>query len=81
MGSGGGRFGGGSIRSMTSGPDRERSSFKHLAHVKRLFPYITRYKWVLIACISAMLLQRLLFNVMPMLTKMLYDGLAYEHIR
>lgn len=81
MGGGGGRFGGGSMRSMTSGPStRERSSFKHLAHIKRLFPYVARYKWVLIACISAMLVQRLLFNVMPMLTKMLYDGLAYEHI-
>ena len=77
-GTGGGMRYGGSGR--MGGVQRERSSFKHLNHIKRLFPYVARYKYVLIACITALLLQRMVFSVMPLLMKFVYDGLAYDHI-
>ena len=48
-----------------TGVVRERSSVKHLAHLKRLFPYVRRYAWALTLAIVGLLLARLAMNVVP----------------
>ena len=55
---------------------RERSSFKHLGHLTKLFPYIKRYKWVLIICIAAILGHRGLMAVMPQFMRVAMNSLA-----
>ena len=58
------------------GPARERSSFKHLGHLKRLFPYIRRYAWVLGLAILGLLITRLAFNIVPQFMKTAIDSLT-----
>ena len=58
------------------GPRRERSSFKHLSHLKRLVPYVRRFGWVLLASISGLLLARLLDALVPLYMKDAIDSLA-----
>lgn len=72
-GSSSGRWGG-----TTSGSriPRERSSFKHLGHLKKLFPYIVKYKWILIICILAILCHRGLMSYMPQFMKVALNDLA-----
>lgn len=55
---------------------RERSSSGHLAHLKRLGPYVRRYAWVLGASIFALLITRLLDAFVPLLIKTAIDSLA-----
>ncbi len=59
---------------------RERSSFKHLGHLKRLFPYVRRYAWVLGLAIVGLLLTRLLFNLVPQLMRIAVDSLEDPEI-
>ena len=54
---------------------RERSSFKHLGHLRRLFPYVRRYAWVLVLAIVGLLLTRLAYNFVPQLMRIAIDSL------
>ena len=65
-------------RSMAA--SRERSSFKHLGHLRRLFPYVRRYAWVLGFAIVGLLLTRLLFNLVPQLMRIAVDSLEDPEI-
>ncbi|MYD42663.1 MAG: ABC transporter ATP-binding protein [Gammaproteobacteria bacterium] len=79
---GSGGFSGGSSSGRWGGTvsggriQRERSSFKHLGHLKKLFPYIAKYKWILIICIAAILGHRGLMAVMPQFMKVVMNDLA-----
>lgn len=55
---------------------RERSSFGHLGHLKRLGPYVRRYAWVLSVSIFALLITRVLDAFVPLLIKTAIDSLA-----
>ncbi len=68
------RFGGG--YGTISKATRERSSFKHLGHLKRLSPYVRRYAWVLVLAILGLLLTRLAVNLVPQLMRIAIDSLA-----
>ncbi len=59
-----------------SGPRRERSSFKQLGHLTRLFDYLRQYGWVLGAAIFGLLLTRIFDAVVPLLMKTAIDSLA-----
>ena len=59
----------------TMGASRERSSFKHLGHLRRLFPYVRRYAWILAFAILGLLLTRLAYNLVPQLMKIAIDSL------
>ena len=59
-----------------TGVVRERSSVKHLAHLKRLFPYVRRYAWALTLAIVGLLLARLAMNVVPQFMRTGIDSLA-----
>lgn len=62
------------------GPRRERSSFKHLGHLKRLKPYVGRYAWVLVGSITGLLVTRLLDAFVPLFMKTAIDSLADPEI-
>ena len=64
----------------TMGASRERSSFKHLGHLRRLFPYIRRYAWVLGVAIVGLLLTRLAYNLVPQLMRIAIDSLENPEI-
>ena len=68
---GGGRWGG-----AVGGPQRERASFKHLGHLKRLMPYVRRYAVVLVYGIVGLLLARLSLNLIPWAQKLAVDSLV-----
>ena len=70
--------GGGYGRTMAA--SRERSSFKHLGHLKRLYPYIRRYAKVLTIAIAGLMLTRLLFNLVPQLMRIAVDSLQNPEI-
>ena len=81
----GGSFGGyssgrGSFGSYGKGLARERSSFKHLGHLKRLFPYLKQYRWVLAFALLGLLVTRALMMAQPLLMKTAIDSLAYAEI-
>lgn len=81
----GGSFGGysggrGSFGSYRKGPARERSSFKHLGHLKRLFPYVKQYRWTLGSSLLGLLATRGLLMCTPLLMKVAIDSLAYPEI-
>ena len=59
-----------------TGVVRERSSVKHLAHLRRLYPYVRRYGTVLALAIAGLLLTRLAFNIIPQLMRIAIDSLA-----
>ena len=63
-----------------TGVVRERSSIKHLHHLKRLFPYVKRYAWVLALAIAGLLLTRLAFAFVPQLMRTAIDSLADPQI-
>ena len=77
-----GGFGGGGYSSgrwgSTGGSriQRERSSFKHLGHLTKLFPYVLKYKWILIICIAAILCHRGLMTLMPQFMRVALNDLA-----
>ena len=66
----------GSSTGFRTGVVRERSSIKHLAHLKRLFPYIRRYAWVLAMAVVGLLLARLAMNIVPQFMRTAIDSLA-----
>ena len=81
----GGSFGGyssgrGSFGSYRKAPPRERSSFKHLGHLKRLFPYLKRFAWILVFSLIGLLLVRALMMYVPQFMRTAINSLAYEHI-
>ncbi len=55
---------------------RAQASFKHLGHLKRLFPYVRHYAKYLIVAISGMLAARFVMALQPLLIKIALDGLA-----
>jgi len=65
-----------SMETRFSGPRRERSSFKHLVHLKHLGTYFSRYALVLIAAIFGLLITRILDAMVPLLMKDAIDSLA-----
>ena len=65
-------------RSSFGGPTRERSSIKHLGHLKKLLPYLVRYKWILIICIIALFIQRWCMAYYPQLMRIAIDSLTYD---
>lgn len=67
-----GRWGG----SVGGKIQRERSSFKHLGYLTKLFPYIAKYKWILIICIAAILCHRGLMAYMPQFMRVAMNSLA-----
>ena len=71
-----GRWGGG----VSSRINRERSSYKHLGHLAKLFPYILKYKWILIICIAAILCHRGLMAYMPQFMKVALNDLANPNV-
>ncbi len=71
-----GRWGGG----VSSRINRERSSYKHLGHLAKLFPYILKYKWILIICIAAILCHRGLMAYMPQFMKVAFNDLANPNV-
>lgn len=81
-GSFGGGYGGGrsSFGGYRKGPPRERSSFKHLGHLKRLFPYLKQFAWTLAFSLVGLLLVRTMMMYVPQLMRRAVDSLAYEHI-
>ena len=70
----------GSTVGFRTGVVRERSSIKHLAHLKRLFPYVRRYAWVLAMAVFGLLLTRLAMNVVPQFMRTAIDSLANPEI-
>lgn len=61
-------------------PRRERSSYKHLGHLKHLGIYVRRYGWVVGIAIIAILITRVLDALVPLLMKTAIDSLADELI-
>ena len=55
---------------------RERSTFRHLGHLKRLIPYLVRHRYVLGSVLVGMLLGRVLEAAVPLLLKVAFDSLA-----
>ena len=68
---GGGRWGG----SVAGAPQRERASFHHLGHLKRLMPYVRRYAVVLAVGIVGLLLARLALYLIPWFQKLAVESL------
>ena len=63
-----------------SGAVRQRGSLKHLAHLKRLTPYLRRHAWVLALAIGGTLCTQLAFSFMPQLMSTAINSLTYDHI-
>ena len=61
-------------------PVRERSSIKHLTHLRRLMPYARRHAWVLVLAIGGMLATQLAFSIVPQLLSTAINSLTYDHI-
>ncbi len=60
--------------------ERERSGFRHLGHLKRLSPYVVRYRFMLSASIGGFLLGRVLDAMVPLYMMEAIDSLADENI-
>ena len=71
-GGGGGRWGG----SVVGAPQRERGSFQHLGHLKRLMSYVRRYAVVLVVGTVGLAIARLALYLMPWAQKLAVDSLA-----
>ena len=68
---GGGRWGGG----VVGAPQRERASFQHLGHLKRLMPYVRRYAVVLGVGMVGLLIARLALYLIPWAQKLAVESL------
>ncbi len=68
---GGGRWGGG----VVGAPQRERASFQHLGHLKRLMPYVQRYAVVLSVGVVGLLVARLALYLIPWAQKLAVESL------
>ena len=81
----GGGFGGfsggkGHGDGFSKGPARERSSFKHLGHLKRLFPYLKQFRWILVFSLIGLLVVRAMMMYVPQFMRTAVDSLADEKI-
>ena len=81
----GGSFGGyssgrSSFGSYKKGPARERSSFKHLGHLKRLFPYLKKFAWVLVFSLIGLIVTRAMMMYVPQFMREAIDSLADPNI-
>ena len=70
----GGRWSG----SVAGAPQRERASFHHLGHLKRLIPYIRRYAVVLVWGVVGLLFARISLFLLPFAQGLAMDSLADE---
>ena len=68
------------VSANPSVPRRERSSFRHLGHLKHLGTYFRRYGWVLTGAILGLLITRVFDALVPLLMKLAIDSLADEAI-
>ncbi len=59
-------------------PRHERSSFKHLGHLKHLGTYFGRYGRVLAIAVTGLLITRMLDAIVPLFMKTAIDSLAIE---
>ena len=59
-------------------PRHERSSFKHLGHLKNLITYFNRYGKVLALAVFGLLVTRVLDAIVPLFMKTAIDSLADE---
>ena len=80
----GGSFGGysgrGSFGSYRKAPPRERSSFKHLGHLKRLFPYLKQFAWILVFSLIGLVLVQAMRMYVPQFMRTAVDSLADAEI-
>ena len=65
---------------IRGGAVRQRGSFKHLTHLKRLTPYWRRHAWALTLAIGGMLGTQLAFSFLPQLMSTAINSLTYVHI-
>ena len=77
----GGGFGGysggrGSVGGFAKGVARERSSFKHLGHLKRLFPYLNQFAWILAFSLVGLIVVRAMMMYVPQFMRTAIDSLA-----
>ena len=77
---GGGGYSGGRHSGFRRGPTRERSSFKHLGHLKRLYPYLKQFAWILVFSLLGLLVVRAMMMYVPQFMLTAVDSLAYEEI-
>ena len=81
----GGSFGGyssgrGSFGSYRKGPARERSSFKHLGHLKRLLPYLKQFAWILVYSLIGLIVVRAMMMYVPQFMREAIDSLADPNV-
>lgn len=82
----GGSFGGGyssgrgSFSNYRKGPAPERSSFKHLGHLKRLFPYLKQFARILVLSLIGLLVVRAMMMYVPQFMRTAIDSLADPEI-
>ena len=69
-----------SFGSYRKGPARERSSFKHLGHLKRLFPYLKKFAWVLVFSLIGLIVTRAMMMYVPQFMREAIDSLADPNI-
>lgn len=55
---------------------RATSSFRDLGHLKRLFPYLSRYRWVLTSAMAGFLLTRVTDATIPLFLKFAVDSIT-----
>lgn len=68
-------YSGGMRARYQSGPRRERSSFKHLGHLRKLFPYFRRYAWWFAFAILGLLIHRFGLAYVPDFMRTVIDSL------
>ena len=73
-------YSGGRHSGFRRGPARERSSFKHLGHLKRLYPYLKQFAWILVFSLVGLLVVRAMMMYVPQFMRTAVDSLAYEEI-
>ena len=69
-------YSGGMRARYQSGPRRERSSFKHLGHLRNLIPYLKRYRWWFALAIVGLVVHRIGLAFVPDFTGTVIDSLA-----
>ncbi len=55
---------------------RERGSFRHLGHLKRLGPYVRQYAWVLSVSVGGLLVTRFFDAIVPQFMRTAIDSLV-----
>lgn len=73
-------YSGGMRARYQSGPRRERSSFKHLGHLRKLFPYLKRYGWWFAIAVVGLVIHRIGLAFVPDFTGTVIDSLVNPDI-